>query len=258
MRLDRVTITGADDLTPIDRMFEISREFPFVEWGILSSESNFAGSPRFPSTNWCERLIVASQGRLKLSLHLCGRWVRELLMGRNELPGDCISGAFQRVQLNFHAERTECDPTAFFAALLEMDIDSRKQWIFQHDGAGGNDHHDAVHAEGFDGKHIDAVALFDVSGGAGIVPKEWPEPEYIESSDGETEQYAYHGYAGGLGPDNVLAELERIRKVVDGVNETTRVWIDMETQVRTDERLDLDKVVAVLRACNGQVAARTP
>ncbi len=253
MLLDRVTITGADDDTPIAKMLRISKDFPFVEWGILASESNEKGAPRFPNRGWCEFLLKNAPDEMQLSLHLCGRWVRQLLLGVDELPGDGIDPKFRRVQLNFHAERTKCKPTGFFQALLTLDGPKPRQWIFQHDGSGGNDHHDAVNAEAYENNHVDAVALFDVSGGAGIVPTEWPAPEYIAASDGDREDYAYHGYAGGIGPDNVLTEIERIRKVVDKVDDHCRIWIDMETRVRTNERLDLDKVVAVLEACRGHV-----
>jgi hypothetical protein len=46
------------------------------------------------------------------------------------------------------------------------------------------------------------------------------------------------GYAGGLGPDNLAEELRRIEEVAGDAE----VWIDMETNVRTAERFDLDKV----------------
>ncbi len=255
MRLDRVTITGADDQTPVSEMLKISEQFPFVEWGILSSESS-NGDPRFPSNDWVDRLLTSAEGRLKLSLHLCGRWVRQLLLGRNDLPGDGIARDFQRVQLNFHAEKTPCTPRDFFAALRSIDEQSiKRQWIFQHDGASGNDYMDSLLAEFWNTTSVDTVALFDVSGGAGIVPKDWPEPEYVDHQDidADRDHYGYHGYAGGLGPENVMDELARIRRVVDKVDRDCRIWIDMETHVRTDEVLDLAKVRAVLEACRGSI-----
>ena len=47
------------------------------------------------------------------------------------------------------------------------------------------------------------------------------------------------GYAGGLGPDNLKAELEYLDYFLP---ENTVIWIDMETNVRTNAKLDLDKV----------------
>lgn len=254
MRLDRVTITGADDATDIADMLSLSEAFPFVEWGILSSASQ-NGSPRFPSDKWVERLLASKNRAMKLSLHLCGRWVRSLLLGINDLPGDGIANEFERIQLNFHAENTPCKPFMFWQALHAIDRDhilstggsNRRQWIFQVDDAGGNRHLESIYAENDANQVVDAVPLFDVSGGSGLTPAKWPEPEYVEEVDPETgsEQFLYHGYAGGLGPDNVEHELRRIAQAAGN----TRIWIDMENNVRTDGKLDMAKVRRVLEIC---------
>lgn len=57
------------------------------------------------------------------------------------------------------------------------------------------------------------MSLFDTSSGFGILPEKWPEllPEL------------YCGYAGGLGPDNLQEQLEKIESVI-GDNE---IWVDM-------------------------------
>ena len=90
-----------------------------------------------------------------------------------------------------------------------------------------NDLLDKVTSDG-----INAVPLFDISGGRGIVPKEWPK------------QKGYCGYAGGLSPDNLQEQLEKIEKVVDDVP----IWIDAETHLRSPDNsiLDLDKVRSFL------------
>lgn len=77
---------------------------------------------------------------------------------------------------------------------------------------------------------IDAVPLFDVSGGTGIVPDQWPP-----AIDG-----LYCGYAGGLGPETITRGIERISAAAPGQT----IWIDMETRVRSnaDSVFDLDKV----------------
>lgn len=235
MNLDRVTITGADNsITPND-LVALSQEFPFVEWGILASESNTnaGGSPRFPGWEWMVRLQATSYlNPMKLSLHLCGRWVRGMLAGRtyDELREGSLF-QFQRVQLNFHADKTQCYPKAFAVALKAL---GKRQIIFQIDGERGNEHLQSVYE--LEPGWLDAVGLFDVSGGAGISPTEWPKP-YFMLTDAD---YAYHGYAGGLGPDNLERELGRI----SGAAGDCRIWIDMETKVRSsdDRQFDLVKV----------------
>jgi hypothetical protein len=53
------------------------------------------------------------------------------------------------------------------------------------------------------------------------------------------------GYAGGIGPDSIGADLTRIAEAVgEGV-----IWIDMEGRVRDEaDRFDLNRVETVLRA----------
>jgi phosphoribosylanthranilate isomerase len=72
--------------------------------------------------------------------------------------------------------------------------------------------------------------LFDASGGRGILG-DWHSPIPGKIC----------GYAGGLGPDNVLQELEKISAICN-----KPFWIDMEGKLRTDDKFDLTKCVAVL------------
>lgn len=261
MNLDRVTITGADDSIDHEALMPLSAEFPFVEWGILLSKSSMGGS-RFPSEAWLRRLAADDRDRsspLTLSAHLCGRWVQQLLHGFDEF--DCIVGDFiracERIQLNFHAENTPCNPAACANALKML---GQKQFIFQIDGNGGNDHLHAVNdAADCANIHIDTVGLFDLSGGDGIVPAEWPKPFFIHVDPGEhgdgVESFAYHGYAGGLGPENLERELERIAAAAGDC----RIWIDMETRVRShgDKQFDLAKVRRCLEICEPFIAKAT-
>jgi len=232
----------------------LSAEFPFVEWGILVSENNTAGIlsgpaiPRFPSVDWITSLCRhAEEHRMALSLHVCGRWVRELLLGRIHIPPALTSQIFERIQLNFHAENTPCNAPKLLRALLEI---GPQQFIFQVDGANRNEHLEALYGEndivGFD----DAVPLFDISGGAGVVPSEWPKPQYMA----DDVNYVYHGYAGGLGPNNLETQLPLIARAAGDC----RIWIDMETKVRSnnDKLFDLEKVRRCLEICTTWVSRR--
>lgn len=85
------------------------------------------------------------------------------------------------------------------------------------------------------GYSLKISALFDTSGGAGVLPASWPKP---------TSKF-WCGYAGGLGPLNVVEQIERI----EGICEQP-YWIDMERRVRSenDSKLDLQAVRLVLQA----------
>jgi hypothetical protein len=186
--LDRVTITGADDSIKPEDLVPLSKEFPFVEWGILASDHatiKSGGRQRYPSPAWIQSLQnqLWTGGVPRLSLHINGQWVRDLLLGKLTIPG-WLPWLFARIQLNFHAERNECDPHAFLRA---MSLIYGRQFIFQVDGRLGNKHlaaavaadaqldEDVVGALAtYDHPVVEMVGLFDVSdalyaGGGAVV-----------------------------------------------------------------------------------------
>lgn len=62
--------------------------------------------------------------------------------------------------------------------------------------------------------------LFDGSYGAGIEPEKWQKPVYNDVPN---------GYAGGLGPDNVAKNLDKINAILP---ENYATWIDAEGKLR--------------------------
>jgi hypothetical protein len=226
MKLDRVTITGADDSIAPAHLPALTRKYPFVEWGILFSGSR-QGTPRYPSATWLGALAEhAFNVEMDLSAHLCGRWVRDLVLkGEFSFKDEYNSlwPIFQRLQLNFHGQ--------FHKACLgfrqQLALCREKEFVLQHDGV--NDETILTL-----GAMLPVVPLFDRSGGAGVIPKDWPKPIW-----------KYCGYAGGLGPENIVDEIRRIGEVVGD----SRIWIDMETRVRSsdDAQFDLEKVERCLQ-----------
>lgn len=252
MRLDRVTITGADDSVTPEQLYELSRDFPFVEWALLFSPKQ-QGKPRWPSISWMRELsdYVISSGlrsSMRFSSHLCGEYVRKILAG-DYLYSDELSKAMflsERVQLNFHAE-----PHSRFVRRPNFEfrlaaIYSHIQVIFQIDGV-----NDEIFQDIYGDVKGDFVPLFDCSHGAGVVPKSWPKAEYIyhvpDENGNAREIPIYHGYAGGLGPDTLENELPRIAEAAGDAP----VWVDMETRVRSaaDRQFDLAKVRRCLEIC---------
>lgn len=221
--IDRVTITGADDLTPHLMMLDVSKKYPFVEWGILLSK-NSNGNQRFPDKNWLIELLKLweEHPELILSGHICGSWTREICQGNWSILDDLrsIADMFARIQLNFHSYVHKIEHSPFLKGFEDQRLWLR-QFIFQLDNVNNAILDLARTAD------IDAVPLFDLSGGTGVLPESWP-----------TARKFYCGYAGGLSPDNLKEQLEQIEKVCG----EGPIWIDVETHVRTNEFLDLDKV----------------
>jgi hypothetical protein len=233
MRLKTVTLTGADDSVHPRDLRLLSKQYPFLEWGILVSLKQEA-SPRFPSTKWMQELaLLASHSTvpLNISAHICGSVLRDLLMGDNTVflhYGPLLSVA-QRIQLNFHGEPQRFNPRMFAEVLNNRRVDV----IFQHDGVNDVLMEKIMPFLGGDR----CVPFYDMSHGAGVYPKTWPSPNVGAKM---------YGFAGGIGPENVLTAIKEIGM---HVAESVTTWIDMETNIRTGARFDLVKCLAVARSC---------
>ncbi len=233
--LNRVTLTGADDSVEVGALRDLSEKYPFVEWGILISK-NSRGKPRFPSTEWMEKLALAEShhATLLLSGHLCGKWVRDVckcdwgFLADRELSD--IWSMFTRFQLNFSPYVKKIDTSLFMESLRRRGPARVQQYIFQLKNL--NAHFVEIAAR----NGVSASTLFDQSGGRGVLPGEWPEVPKTG---------VYCGYSGGLGPDNLQAQLSAISAVCG----PGPIWIDAETQVRSDddEQFDLKKVEDFLK-----------
>ena len=259
MRLIGVTISGADDATDPAELVALSQRYPFVEWGILLSARQM-GTPRYPSANWLAALlrarIAAGAFDMRLSAHLCGRWCRDFLAARPQTVERHLGGflmAVRRFQFNFTAEDAKQVHVPALAHVLNhpdrenCGAGTRRQWVIQL----AHGHNAALLMELAE-FGVDAAGLFDTSGGTGRAPAEWPRPFLVSGFQLGTAapQYHAHGYAGGLGPHNLAAELRRISEACPG---PVPVWVDMESGVRSPcrgedrtDKLDLDKVRGVL------------
>ena len=230
MKLFRVTLTGADDSVQPEQIISLSEKYPWVEWGILFSKKSM-GNPRYPSKEWIGLLEKAGEGKnLHLSAHICGRWVRDICQGEwTILPTFpvIVTDLFKRIQLNFHCYRHKIKEQSFFEP-FQVPMLAAKQMIFQMDGVNGK------LLEIAQANDINAVPLFDQSGGAGRLPNEWPKAG----------EYSVCGYAGGLSPDNVEGQIKNIQSCSQGL-----VWIDAETRVRSDDDqiFDMERVEQFLK-----------
>lgn len=235
--LTKVTITGADDNTNLEDLLRLSRAFPFVEWGILVS-LNSEGSSRFPSRKWIEEFSAwAKTYKWNVSTHVCGTWVRQMLVGElNWMDLPDVIHITQRIQINTHAQ-PHTSTTGLIRSLSEARAIAINElgFIFQWDGI--NDH--LIYAPLAYGLKVSA--LFDTSHGAGKLPGSWQKP---------AKEFPC-GYAGGLGPENITEQLLLIEKAAGKKD----YWVDMEGRVRTDGNLDASKVEKVLQACYKHRAA---
>ena len=205
----------------MDKVKDLSQRYPFVEWALLYSPSEI-GKPRYPTREW-----MADFHRdfpdLHKSVHLCHEGLFGFIDGSRTISD--VIAPFPRVQLNvgFGVHIAAISPDAMARSIA---AEPDKIFILQYSDKT---------------KHIlEALAglknvevLFDGSAGRGESPTSWPAP-----LPGFT-----CGYAGGIGPHNAGSTIETLLSIVP---KGTRTWIDMESRVRTNDRLDLGKVESVL------------
>ena len=239
--LNCVTVTGADDTVSPQDLARIAQQFPFVELGIL--RGSHSGGLRFPSRAWCANLAhIATSSLMRLSVHLCGERVRSFLSGGYTFDND--PDLFGRCQINTHGLPHDVN-------ILNLRTNVRRankhglQVVFQYD----NINEAALLAcldphPGDNLANFNIAALYDLSHGEGVLPKTWPRPL----------PGVYCGYAGGLTPENVASELDKISSLTGDLP----FWIDAETGLRSDDGrvFDLEKVVRFLEAARPYV--RTP
>lgn len=239
MPIERITFTGADDITRVSEMAGISCAFPHVEWGILVSSLTGPRKTRFPSLNWRNQLsdaVKASDGRMRVSAHLCGEAAQSALLGRD--PCEHVGNLFrvcERYQINFkyHSQKIFAPAVASMAKALAQTV------IVQMSDNSNSDLCDGLFICGakFD-------VLWDYSGGRGVTPEHWPRRML---------NARMNGYAGGLTPSNLAQEIHKIESAADMYYN-----VDMETGVRskssTGDEFSLNACQAVCVALQDRIA----
>lgn len=234
MQLKYTSITGADDAVDPKELVKLSREFPMAEWAILLLPAR-AGTARFPSKDWIKKFSQEAKG-LNTAMHLCDGALLGFIRGDKDIL-ELMSG-FKRIQLNlkFGDVEGKYDPANLVKRVKES---PQFEFIIQY----GKDKQGLLPLLKDVPNH---AVLFDESAGRGISPDSWDAPL----------KGHFCGYAGGINPANVQANIDMIAKVAPGYT----TWIDMETGVRTDDKFDMAKVRKVLEisAPHGVKTAAAP
>jgi phosphoribosylanthranilate isomerase len=235
------TFTGADENTDVDRMITMSAENPQIEWGILFSGQHQAedkGAGRYPRTDWIDRFLdkadaAAEQGiRVNRAIHFCGPDAVDVIKGNVQLKK--LASRFDRMQLNVRAKgdrfHKDIEPFTFERAVHNFAISDRTKVILPR-----NAHNEALFQAARYATDIEF--LYDSSGGRGLEVRDWPR------LDGQENHGTRLGHAGGLGPDNIAAELPRLSAAAG----ERAYWIDMESKLRVNDRFSLDVCERVIK-----------
>lgn len=237
MSLELVSLTGADDHVAPEALAALSVQYPFVEWAILYFPEK-DGTPRNPSAPWREKFLALDL--TYTAVHLCGTRVFQALLDP-ELAHSVISdlSRYRRIQLNINARRPEFTDEEVLAIYRTLH-GAGLRLILQHHAGSERVIEQFLYELDEEGmKRVDI--LFDASKGTGQRPDTWPAPHRFN---------LFCGYAGGLGPDVLEAELPKIKAAVAQSRRDLPYWIDMESGIRTDNVFDLEKAERVLSFCH--------
>ena len=210
-----IAFTGLDNVRLISDLQSLSARYP-IEWGMLIDEAQ-EQKPLFPDAEARKAFLTA--GRLRLAAHVCGVEASKIADAPDTVSLD-LTG-FQRVQVNHSfsgSSPAQIDNTWHFGRRLGVRTMLQCKDAFP------------------DETRLDW--LFDTSFGTGAAPKTWPT---LPNGSGP-----FCGYSGGIKPDNVAAVIAAI-----GASANDLYWIDMESGIRSNGWLDLDKCEAVCKAVYG-------
>jgi hypothetical protein len=221
-----ITFTGLDERTNFHRLRLLSNEYP-IEWGILFM--GIHNGNRYTGVKVLDKILELRKQGIAISSHLCGFYAYSALV-YNETP-DALKGM---VGLNREFNRIQINRNGYaYNSLARLKKFINRPVIVQ------------TRKSKFPSMMAEIASteptipgiyhLQDASNGKGIETDEWPE---------QLPHMPFVGYAGGIGPNNIAATLDTIK--------AHNFWIDMETNIRTNDWLDLDKCEYVCQIVYGR------
>lgn len=220
-----LTLSGVDRHTNLEELIAILREYPWVEVGLLVSDTstasrywNFAEVGRVVDELWggllegCPDEKVTYAAGPQIAIHVCGGAARQNLLGGGGAADLCRR--LDRIQVNGAVDDDTIEQllnmwpgTKIITQVKITDHDLQLPVVRS---------------------HVRRSYLVDASGGRGILPTRWRAPK-LDVDPRQAIFTSNVGFAGGLGPMNLREQLPLImEQAYHGW------WIDMETSLRTD------------------------
>lgn len=237
---------GVDDTVSYELLELVSSRYPWAEWGVLF-RTDLEGTGRYATMDWVRKLSQARSScshEMKLAAHLCGNRCAQVLSGDASFASEIHSLGFNRIQINpTAANDVNIDPTQYstyganllqvFAAvptvefLFQLNTETRPIW-------------EALLTLGVPSN---VSILHDASCGKGVRIDTFPSPQQFGTIP--------CGYAGGIGPATIGAVLDTIVQDVELPTTHRKVWIDMESSLRSklqvgDQSVDIFDINKVM------------
>lgn len=224
MKLRYITCSDPREYNKISDMVELAK-LPNAEIAVQCHPSKMsAGMPR---NVWFNNLVsLAFHVNMKLAMHINMEWA-DSICAYGQLPGviynwmvlkhDNNLPVIKRIQLNMPKTTAENINANALAEIIRGF--PNQEFILQYNNNTKNAI-EKLHRTG-----VKFSLLFDASGGRGLAPKEWRGPIYKEHP---------MGYSGGISPDNVVENLNKINTVVP---QNREIWIDAEGKLKSPQQL---------------------
>ena len=228
MNLEYITCSDMREYNEIDDIINLGKTYPMSEFAIQAHPSKFSGwMPRYV---WFETLMHASRvNDVNLAMHVNAEWRTEICRGNIpyeikrmwDMRRDNGKPVIGRVQININGGK---DSFKFYANKVANIIRAYPdiEFIFQYTPR------QRTRLNKLDRAGAAFSMLFDASGGRGISPRAWRAPVMPNHK---------MGYSGGLGPDNVFENLDKINLVVPAGD---TIWIDAEGKLKDPETKQFD------------------
>lgn len=217
MILEKVTFTGIDELTNINKLLDIchATDIP-IEIALLCSSSKAGTDNRYMSYDMLKVIIKELLfENVSIALHLCGKLSKDFMTNR-------MSDEYSIIN---HVNTIQCNNIRVKPEELNM--------AWTHNVHIPYNERISEFTKYIVSTYPQVSVLQDSSGGRGISGHFYRPVLNVQN-----------GFAGGIGPNNVQEKLAEIDSLVTPGYTT---WIDMEGQIRDDkDYLDLDKLQQVV------------
>ncbi len=240
MQIKYITCSDPRNYNSIDEMFDLWNIDPRVEIAVQMHPGKV--SPDTERYDWIKQLVEKLQDNKfvyrswNMAIHVNNDWCDDICNG---IIPDALKPLFRarhtpthkhvvkRIQLNMPQKTAE----NFNPQKLKPVIDfyDKQDFIIQYNARTQNAV-DELHKTG-----AKFQLLFDASGGRGIDAAEWRAPVF----PGKHAQ----GYSGGLSPENIAGNLDKIATVAGNHS----IWLDAEGKLKTDDKFDVKRAAAYIK-----------
>ena len=237
MHIKYITCSDPRNYNSHDEIFDLWNIDPRVEIAVQMHPGKV--SPGTDRYNWIKDLFHALYGfDENLAIHVNNDWCDDICNGKvpDELKpffnatNDHCKPIVKRIQLNMPKKTADNFNPKKLKPVIDYYSDCYdKDFIIQYN-IRTKDAVEQLHKTG-----AKFQLLFDASGGKGELPRAWQSPVYPI--------FHQQGYAGGLRPENVSENLDKISNVAGQFP----TWIDAEGGLKTDDKFDSKRAAEYIR-----------